>query len=178
MFQQEALIDEMGKLRKFALRLTKNTHNAEDLLQSTLLRALEKKQHFHDGTNLFSWTSKIMFNLFVTGYRHKKRFDTQYDPAHYIDRMSVGPTQEAHVDLIAVGEGMERLSPEHREALMLVAVHGMSYESAAKALHIPVGTVRSRLSRARNHLQNVLAPVPYTIPVSLPSSPAQTRFAA
>src|SRR5665213_960821 len=99
MFQQEALIGEMDKLRKFALRLTKNAHNAEDLLQSTMLRSLEKNEYFQSDTNLFGWTSKIMFNLFVSDYRKKKKFETQYDPAPHIDRISVGPSQEAHVDL-------------------------------------------------------------------------------
>ncbi len=160
MFQQEALIDEMAKLRKFALRLTKNAHNAEDLLQSTMLRALEKKDHFESGTNLFSWTSKMMFNLFVSGYRQKKKFETQYDPAPYIDQMSVQPSQEASVDLITVNDNMRHLSPEHREVLLLISTQGMSYEETSKVLEIPVGTVRSRLNRARSHLQVILNPIP------------------
>ena len=93
MFQQQALVNEMGKLRKFAMRLTKNPANTDDLLQSTMLRALEKKQYFEEGTNLFSWTSKIMFNIFVSGYRRQKKFGTQYDPAHYIDQMTVAPSR-------------------------------------------------------------------------------------
>lgn len=166
MFEQAALIDEMGKLRKFALRLTKNAHNAEDLLQSTMLRALEKKDYFQNETNLFSWTSKIMFNLFVSGYRQKKKFETQYDPAPYIDQMSMGPTQEAHVDFVTVNESMKLLSPEHRQILLLVCVEGMRYEEASKLLKIPVGTVRSRLSRARYHLQELLTPsTPYKNPM-------------
>src|SRR5580698_9484734 len=107
MFEQEALIAEMDKLRKFAQRLTKNTHNAEDLLQATMLRALEKKEYFQNETNLFSWTSKIMFNLFVSGYRQKMKFDTQYDPAPYIDQMSVESSQEACVDLVTVSNSMK-----------------------------------------------------------------------
>ncbi|MFH1158457.1 MAG: sigma-70 family RNA polymerase sigma factor [Pseudomonadota bacterium] len=179
MFQQEALIDEMGKLRKFAQRLTKNTHNAEDLLQSTIVRALEKKEQFQNGTNLFSWTSKMMFNLFVSNHRQKKRFETQYDPEPYIGRMLVGPSQEAHVDLVTVRECMKRLSPEHREVLLLVSVHGMSYEEIATKLKLPGGTVRSRLSRARNHLQVLLNPVPCQMPANLCSIAAvQSRIAA
>ena len=179
MFQQQALINEMGKLRKFALRLTKNAHNAEDLLQSTMLRALEKKEYFQSDTNLFSWTSKMMFNLFVSGYRQKKKFETQYDPAPYIDQMSIGPSQEAHVDLVTVNESMKRLSPEHREILLLVCVRGISYEEASKMLSIPVGTVRSRLSRARSQLQNLLAPTPPYQNAALANlSSAQSRLAA
>lgn len=179
MLKQNDLINEMDKLRKFALRLTKNAHNAEDLLQSTMLRALEKKEYFQNETNLFSWTSKIMFNLFVSGYRQKKRFETQYDPAPYIDQMSIGPSQEAHVDLITVNEGMKRLNHEHREILLLVCVKGMSYEEASDTLKIPVGTIRSRLSRARDHLQDILAPVPsYRISAVSRPLPAQAKKAA
>lgn len=158
MFKEEALLDEMDKLRKFALRLTKNIHNAEDLLQSTMLRALEKNEQFQSGTSLFSWTSKMMFNLFVTGYRQKKKYESQYDPEQYIDQLSIRPTQEAHVDLVTVRESMKLLSPEHREVLLLVSVHGMRYEEIAIKLNIPGGTVRSRLARARTHLQSLLNP--------------------
>ncbi len=160
MFEKEELIGEMGKLRSFALRLTKNPQNAEDLLQSTLLRALEKSDHFQNGTNLFSWTSKLMFNIFVSGYRQRKKFETQYDPAPYIDRLSVLPSQEACVDLATVREGMKRLTDEHREILVIICINGMSYEEASKKLSIPIGTIRSRLSRARDQLQDVLSPRP------------------
>jgi RNA polymerase sigma-70 factor, ECF subfamily len=158
MFQQEALINEMENLRKFALRLTRNASDAEDLVQATLLRALEKKDYFQDGTNLFSWTSKIMFNLFASQYRHKKKFDTQYDPTPYIEQASVGPSQEVTADLGKVRESMKLLSKEHREMLILVCIRGMRYEEVSEMLQIPVGTVRSRLSRARRQLQDLLAP--------------------
>lgn len=156
MFQEQALINEMTNLRKFARRLTKNTHGADDLLQATLLRAIEKKQMFENGTNLFSWSSKIMFNLFISGYRQKKRYDTQYDPDHYISQISVEPSQEAYVDLITVREGINRLSPQHREILLFASIQGMSYEEIAEKLGIPGGTVRSRLARARRSLQTLL----------------------
>ena len=158
MFKQEALVNEMENLRKFALRLTRNSSDAEDLVQATLLRALEKKDYFQDGTNLFSWTSKIMFNLFASQYRHKKKFDTQYDPTPYIEQASIGPSQEVSTDLAKVRESMKQLSKEHREMLILVCIRGMRYEEVSEMLQIPVGTVRSRLSRARKQLQDLLAP--------------------
>ena len=156
MFNNTDLINESVKLRKFALSLTRNTANAEDLLQTTLLRALEKKDMFETGTSLFKWTSKMMFNLFVTEYRRKARFETQYDPESYIDSLSVAPTQEAIVDLGTVTQAMKSLSAEHREILVLVCVKGLRYEEAAEVLSVPVGTVRSRLSRARENLQALL----------------------
>jgi RNA polymerase sigma-70 factor (ECF subfamily) len=178
MFYDQALINEMDKLGKFAHRLTRNPHNAEDLLQSTILRALEKKAQFQSGTNLFSWASKMMFNLFVSGYRQKKKFETQYDPEHYINQMSVGPTQEAQVDLVIVRESMKKLSREHREVLLLVSAQGMSYEEIAVKLKIPGGTVRSRLSRARNHLEAILNPAPRQMPANLCLPIVEREFAA
>jgi RNA polymerase sigma-70 factor (ECF subfamily) len=181
MFEQQDLINEMGKLRKFAQRLTKNAHNAEDLLQSTMLRALEKKESFQNETNLFSWTSKIMFNLFASGHRQKRKFETQYDPQHYIDQVSVSSTQEAAVDLITVNESMKQLSTEHREILLMISAKGMSYEEVSTALKIPAGTVRSRMNRARNHLQAILNPpvaAPYQIPAYMHAAIAHARIAA
>jgi RNA polymerase sigma-70 factor (ECF subfamily) len=171
MFEQQALINEMDRLRSFAQRLTKNTPNADDLLQATVLRAIEKNEQFQTGSNLFGWASKIMFNIFAYGYRQKKRFDTQYDPSFYIDKLSVESSQEAHVDLVTVSVGLKRLSAEHREILMLVCVQGESYEEVAKLLRLPIGTIRSRLSRARHFLQCILHPVSAEV-AAIPYLPA------
>ena len=156
MFAQMELVNEMDSLRKFALRLTGNVSDAEDLLQSTVLRALEKKHLFQVDTDLFKWTSKIMFNLFVSGYRRRVKFETQYDPESFLENRSVDPEQESKVELMKVQEAMKNLSDDHREILVLVCVKSMRYEEVSKALDIPVGTVRSRLARARESLQNVL----------------------
>ncbi len=156
MFAQSALVHEMDSLRKFALRLTGNISDAEDLLQSTVLRALEKKHLFQKDTDLFKWTSKIMFNLFVSGYRRRVKFETQYDPENFLENRSVEAEQEAKVELMKVQEAMNHLSDDHKEILVLVCVKSMRYEEVAKALEIPVGTVRSRLARARESLQVIL----------------------
>ena len=161
MFTQEALVGEIDNLRRFALRLTRNVSDAEDLVQSTLVRALEKSDYFEEDTNLFSWASKIMFNLFASQYRRKKRFETQYDPVPYIEQVSVGPSQEVTTDLAKVRESMKQLSKEHRDMLVLVCIRGLRYEEVSEMLQIPVGTVRSRLSRARKQLQDLLeSPAP------------------
>lgn len=156
MFNPAELVNEAPKLQKFALRLTRNKADADDLVQATLLRALEKNDMFADGTDLFKWTARIMFNSFVSQYRRKTKFETQYDPSSYIDSMSVMPTQEDAMDLKIVNAAMGRLSAEHRQILVLVCVRGMRYEEAATQLGLPVGTVRSRLSRARDALQREL----------------------
>ena len=165
MFQQTELIQEMSGLKKFASKLTQNAAEADDLLQATLLRALEKKHLFQDDTNLFKWTSKIMFNLFVTDYRRKQRFETQYDPESYIIGQSVSASQDTQMELADVEMAMNRLSDDHRDILVMVGAQGMSYQEVADVLKVPVGTVRSRLSRAREQLQHTFDHVRITAPV-------------
>lgn len=156
MFTQAALINEMDSLRKFALKLTRNSHDADDLLQSTVLRALEKKHLFNAGTDVFKWTSKIMYNLFVSNYRRKVKFETQYDPASYIERESIEASQDKKMEWFEVEQAMNKISADHREILIMVCVKGMQYAEVSENLQIPVGTVRSRLSRARESLQAAL----------------------
>lgn len=162
MFKQEALVPEMNKLRKFAIKLTRNDSDADDLLQSTLLRAMEKRDYFEEGTNLFRWTSKIMFNLFASEYRHKKKFDTQYDPEPYIERASVNASQEAATDLATVTRKIEDMSEERRNVVTLICFDGLGYEEVAEQLGIPIGTVRSRLYRARAELSEMMEERPLT----------------
>lgn len=152
MFTQAELINEMPKLRKFASKLTRNVSEADDLLQSTLLRALEKSSYFETGTDLFKWSSKVMYNIFVTDYRRKTKFESQYDPEFHIENRSIEPDQHTKLEVKALGEAMQHISPDHKEILVMVCVKGMQYQEVADILQIPVGTVRSRLSRARNQL--------------------------
>lgn len=152
MFNNQDLINESAKLQKFAYKLTQNKSDADDLLQSTLLRAIEKKHLFQEGTNLFSWSSKIMYNMFVSAYRRRTKFETQYDPENYIERESIAASQDVKMELDDVRAAMKSISSDHREILTLVCVKGMQYAEVSEALQIPVGTVRSRLSRAREAL--------------------------
>lgn len=156
MYESSALVKEMDHLRKFAWRLTNNAADADDLLQATVLRAMEKKHLFQQDTDLFKWSSKIMFNLFVSDYRRKRKFETQYDPESFLEKESIAAPQDTQVELTKVSEAMDRLSADHREILVLVCVQGMQYQEVAEMLNIPVGTVRSRLSRARENLQVML----------------------
>ncbi len=156
MFSNTALIEHTDRLEKFAYKLTRNIDDAQDLVQSTLVRAIEKKHLFEAGSNLYSWTSKIMYNLFVSSYRRKTKFETQYDPEPYIEKQSIAANQDTMMEMQDVSNAMEELSAEHKEILVMVCVSGMQYAEVAEALNIPVGTVRSRLSRARESLQNIM----------------------
>lgn len=156
MLEQTALIKEMDHLRRFALRLCKNQAEAEDLLQSTLLRAIEKKSLFETGTDVFKWTSKIMFNLFVSDYRRRTKFETRYDPESFLAHESHDASQEVQMELAEVEAAMQHLSEDHRDVLVMVCVKGMQYQEVADAMGVPLGTIRSRLSRAREHLSALL----------------------
>lgn len=156
MFTQNQLVTEMPKLRKFATKLTRNSSEADDLLQATLLRALEKADYFETDTNLFKWSSKIMYNIFVTEYRRRVKFESQYDPESSIENHAVEASQHVKLEVKAVARAMEHMSEEHREILVLVCVKGMQYQEVADMLKIPVGTVRSRLSRARSQLMTLM----------------------
>lgn len=155
-FRNEELITEMNKLQRFARKLCRNEHDAEDLLQATVLKALEKKDMFKEGTSLFSWTSKIMYNDFVSSYRRKVKFETQYDCEELIANQANDSRQEKMSELSQINEAMDLLSDEHKTILICVCVKDMKYQEVADMLAIPVGTVRSRLSRAREQLQEAL----------------------
>ena len=158
MIQSKDLLAITARLKKFALRLTKNNQDADDLLQSTFLKALENQHSFEAGSNLFGWTSKIMFNLFASAYRQQKKFYSQYDNELAIAQIAVEPQQEFCADLKLVGQKMMQLSAEHQQILALVCIQELSYELVANILKIPIGTVRSRLSRARGQLKYLLSP--------------------
>ena len=157
MFTHNDLLAETVKLQKFALRLTKNKSDADDLLQSTCLRALEKEASFEDGTNLFGWASKIMFNLFATDYRRKMKFEAKCDPESILENQSVPPMQEIGAEVANIKRAMLKLSLGHQEIVVLICIKGMHYEEVSNLLGIPVGTVRSRLSRARKELQLIMS---------------------
>jgi RNA polymerase sigma-70 factor (ECF subfamily) len=153
MFTSNALMNETKKLQKFSMKLTRNKPDADDLLQATCLRALEKMHYFEEGTNLFSWTSRMMYNLFVSDYRRKVKLEVRYDPESYLENLSVAATQEHHVELANVDRAMMKLNEKHREIIVLICIKEMRYEDVSEKLQIPVGTVRSRLFRAREQLQ-------------------------
>lgn len=157
MFRTEDLVKEMDGLYTFARRLTDNRYEAEDLLQATLLRALEKRALFERGSSLFKWTSKIMFNIFASHYRHKQKFESQVDPQPIMDRQACPASQYDCIQCLEVGEAMREMSEEHRHVLLSICFRGLQYKTVAKRLNVPVGTVRSRLSRAREQLQRNLS---------------------
>jgi len=159
------------ELRKAAVRLTRSPESAEDLVQETLMHAYRGFSQFKRGTNLKGWLMRIMLNLFISHYRHQQRTV----PTVSLEGLSEGlELAEKNADLLLdeaispeeivmaqvmddeVAKALERLPDNFREIIILCDIEGLSYAEAAEALGIPIGTVRSRLSRARETLRRLL----------------------
>lgn len=162
-FGEEAL-DHLDTLYRGALRLTRDAHQARDLVQETYVRALRYKHSFQAGTNMRAWLFAIMRNLFWDRFKGSRpdtvSLDDVGDFALYDKLKDASDLPEGSVlDKIAATEvvsAIEKLPPLHREVVMLVDVEGFAYKEASEALGIPIGTVMSRLHRARRQLQKSL----------------------
>ena len=142
-------------LRAFARLITKNHDRANDLVQDTIVRALKAEHQFTPGTNLKAWLFTILRNLHVNNLRRNKiRFDSIEDGA--LDYFAVAANQDSHLELQELRRCMLKLSREHREILILVGASGFSYEEAAKICGCAVGTIKSRLSRGRQELYELM----------------------
>jgi RNA polymerase sigma-70 factor, ECF subfamily len=153
-FQRE-LIANIPHLRAFARFVTQNADHANDLVQDTIVRALRARHQFTPGTNFKAWTFTILRNLHVNNLRRQRlKFDSIEDGA--LDYFAIAPSQESRLEFQELKRGMAKLSREHREVLILVGASGFSYEEAAEICNCAVGTIKSRLSRARTELYRIL----------------------
>jgi RNA polymerase sigma-70 factor (ECF subfamily) len=156
------LIAAIPRLRRYARVLTGDATRADDLVQETLARGWEKRRLWAAGTDLRAWLFTIMHNVFVnqraTAWRDAMNVSLDGDgEGGAAWQVPVRPPQQAHVELLEVLRELSRLPPEQREVLVLAAVEEMRYEEIAKVLAIPVGTVMSRLSRAREKVRRSVA---------------------
>lgn len=148
----EFLLCERNYLRRVAMRLTRDPSQADDLLQETLLRAWRARASFTVGTNMRGWTTTIMRRLHLSGLR-RLRFVGTYDDA--LERSLVATDdQQVAYELAEVRMGIASLPKDQRVALELVALEGLAYDAAATRLGLPVGTVKSRVARGRQALQD------------------------
>ncbi len=148
------IVTHIPRLRRYARVLANDRYLADDLVQDTLERAWKKYHLWRPGSDLRAWLFAIMHNVFVNQMRGR-RLDlellTNETPA-----VAVRPTQSDGLELDDLRRAMMRLSVEHREILVLIALEQMKYDEVGKTLDIPVGTVMSRLSRARERLRQHL----------------------
>jgi RNA polymerase sigma factor (sigma-70 family) len=140
-------------LHRYAWTLTRNAHESEDLVHDTLVRAYEARDTFRPGHELKPWLFSVLHNTFISTRRTRIAHDRRVDRAAEIAERFADPAQESSVRLTQVCDAFMSLPAEQREALHLVAIEGMSYQESAQALSIPVGTLMSRLGRARATLR-------------------------
>jgi len=157
---KDELLSVLPKLRAFAISLCGRSggriERAEDLVQETVARALANIHSYTPGSNMTGWLYTILRHEFYSDYR-KRRREIQDEDGHYAAKLESRPDQEGHVHFLELLDALERLRPEHREALVLVAAAGLSYDEAATLCACPVGTMKSRVSRARARLAVLLA---------------------
>ena len=143
------------RLYNFAMSLTKNPSAADDLVQDTFLRAWRSRARFTVGTNLGAWLFTIMRNAFYSRHRKEVREIADSD-GDYADRLAAAPEQSGHVDLLDAQTALTKLPLPMRQALILVAIENLSYEEAATVMNCRIGTVKSRVWRAREQLAQIL----------------------
>lgn len=142
-------------LRAFARGLCGRPDYADDLVQEAMLKAWAARASFQPGTSMRSWTFVILRNVFLSEAR-RNRFRGDYDPDMAERLLSRPASQEDGIHLGDLRAAMMRLSPERREALLLVGAGGFSYEEAAAIAHCAVGTMKSRVARARRSIEEML----------------------
>lgn len=171
------LVRHLPSLRQQALALTRNRADADDLVQATVSNALGAQARFSPGTNMRAWLACIMRNRFLSDIR-RRRDTTGVDDLPEA-KLATAPAQE---DNIAVGElrrCLGRLPPSYRVALVMIVVQGMSYEEASESLGVAVGTLKSRVHRARAQLAEWLTgEEPQARPRPALQAPAHRRLAS
>jgi RNA polymerase sigma-70 factor, ECF subfamily len=147
---------EIPRLRRYARALTRASDRADDLVQDTLLRALTKLHLWQPGTDLRAWLFTIMHHQYVNTVRREMREAATVDVEHISSTLVATTDPTARRQLVELDRALARLSAEQREVLLLVGLEGMDYESVAQILNVPIGTVRSRLSRGRERLRELM----------------------
>jgi RNA polymerase sigma-70 factor, ECF subfamily len=147
---------EIPRLRRYARYLARDADRADDLVQECLTRAIAKVDSWTPGTNLRAWLFVILRNCHINEVRRGQRTSLVGEMSSDYEVLPTPASQEAHMNLLEVRDAYLNLSEEHREVLLLVAIEGLQYEEAAEILQVPVGTIRSRLSRARQALRDAL----------------------
>jgi len=151
------LIEHLPRLRRYARALTGDVMRTDDLVQDTLERALVKLDLWQPGTDLRAWLFTLMHNLFLNQIRAHRPADSALDEA--LDIPVSGGQMEA-LGARDIHAALARLPHPQREVMLLVGLEQFSYDEAAQVLGVPVGTVMSRLSRARERMRQMLAGEP------------------
>jgi RNA polymerase sigma-70 factor, ECF subfamily len=156
---KEDMVAAIPRLRAFAVSLCGNPDRADDLVQETLAKALINIGSFAVGTNLSAWLFTILRNAYYSELRKRRREVADVD-GKLADGLIAGAEQEDHMNFLDFRRALQKLPPDQREALVLIGGSGLSYEEAAEICNCAVGTMKSRVSRARARLSELLEDEP------------------
>lgn len=153
---KQDLVNAIPNLRAFAISLCGNPERADDLVQETLIKAWSKLSSFAEGTNMIAWLYTILRNVFYSEYRKRRREVEDVDGRMASMQVSA-PEQMAHLNFQDFRQALMQLPDDQREALVLVGGAGLSYEEAALVCDCAIGTIKSRVNRARTRLAHLMA---------------------
>jgi RNA polymerase sigma-70 factor (ECF subfamily) len=152
---RDAVVQLIPALRAFAWSLSHNASDADDLVQDTLIKAWTNREKFEPGTNLRAWLFTILRNTYYTAAVRRRR-EVRDETGKYAATLSTGPTQDWSLAIRALQAALAQLPDEHREALILVGAAGLTYEEAAEVCGCALGTIKSRVNRARARLLKLM----------------------
>ena len=150
------LLSVIPNLRAFAVSLCGNLDRADDLVQETLVKAWSNIGSFVEGTNLRAWLFTILRNIYYSEYRKRRREVADPDGT-FAAKLATAPAQSGHMDLLDFRAALQQLPSDQREALILIGASGLSYEEAAGICGSAIGTMKSRVNRARSRLAEMLS---------------------
>jgi RNA polymerase sigma-70 factor (ECF subfamily) len=153
---RDDLVAAIPNMRAFAISLCGNRDRADDLVQEALVKAWNHLESFQQGTNLKAWLFTILRNAYFSELRKTKREVADSD-GQFAARQAVPAEQQGHLDLLDLNKALSQLPTDQREALILVGAEGFSYEDAASICNCAVGTVKSRVNRARVKLAELMS---------------------
>jgi len=156
---RDDLVAAIPNMRAFAISLCGNRDRADDLVQEALVKAWNHLESFEQGTNLKAWLFTILRNAYFSELRKTKREIADSD-GQFAARQAVPAEQQGHLDLVDLNNALAKLPADQREAVILVGAEGFSYEDAAGICGCAVGTVKSRVNRARTKLAELLSDEP------------------
>ncbi|HEY0522640.1 MAG TPA: sigma-70 family RNA polymerase sigma factor [Stellaceae bacterium] len=147
---------EIPRLRRYARALTRDAARADDLVQETLCRALRKAHLWEPGSNLRAWLFTLLHNQHVNDVRKVVREGLSTPVEEVAPLLSMPATQSMKLEMRDLDRAIGQLPDEQRQVVLLIGLEGLRYEQVAEILDVPVGTVRSRLSRARETLRRLM----------------------
>lgn len=152
---KEEIIEHLGPMRAFAMSLTRNSALADDMVQDALVKAWSNIDKFQPGTNMRAWLFTIVRNTYYSHHRKAHREVADVD-GEMTAAMASKPDHDGRLQMRDFNVAFDQLSDEHREALVLIGAGGFSYEEAAETCGVAVGTIKSRVNRARARLVELM----------------------